>query len=176
MLPDAGLAIAEEAVYLRKLNRNSDWDKDNVLESVSKIMELGTESDATISLYRASSNREICLTLAVLNGGRTSDVQEMSFLYITESELRSAGLIPHQEDDNISCMHGRSLHYNLKIGRGSAEQLLTGIAKSGRCVLRISRKQAQSIKEHLLSMFCRAFKPYRQSPEGHCSECNLNYS
>jgi hypothetical protein len=162
-------------LFIRKLNRRLDFDSHDISTSVKNIFELSTAQSNTISVYRVSNSKDICLAVAALNGGRISDVQEMFFLQIQESEIHQAGIQAVQADDKIPCMAAKNLHHNINICTQSATNLLTTICNSGRAPIRVTRRNAESIKTHLIQQSCRSFKPHRENTNGSCTECNLVY-
>jgi hypothetical protein len=153
-LQDFGIA---SPVFLRKLNKRSDWDPDVIpVQRPQRVAELAfRESSRIFSLYHVTNEQTFYSAIVGLNAPRSPQNNDTDFIWMTSDELYAAGIQLELVVEG-KCLQSRILHYDACISVEAAVKLCQNLIVGGRQAHRCSRKKTQAILEQRRSIGCHA--------------------
>ena len=124
-------------VFLRKLNKKSDWGSDETPadERATDLIALVFHRKTyPYSVYLVESDEELHRVIIGMNGGRESLTAESHFVAIHPHELKATGIrVDHTPDGGMTrCRFANSLHYDLTPEDYQLRALCVGLIAAGR--------------------------------------------
>jgi hypothetical protein len=144
-------------VFVRKLNKRSDWEPDVIAEQrPQRVAELAfRESHRIFSLYYITTEQAFYSTIVGLNAPRSPQNNDTDFIWITSDELEAAGIQPKLVVEG-DCLQSSILHYDACIPVEAAIRLCQNLIAGGRQAHRCQRKKTQAILEQRREIGCYA--------------------
>jgi hypothetical protein len=153
-------------VFVRKLNKRSDWEPDVMAAQRSqRIAELAfRESHRIFSLYYIANEQAFYSTIVALNALRSPQNNDTDFIWMTADELEAADIQPKLVEEG-KCLQSSILHYDACIPVEAAVRLCQNLIVEGRKAYRCNRKTTQVILEERRGIGCHALVANSQ----HCA-------
>jgi hypothetical protein len=169
-LLDVGLTTSP--VYIHKIDSPSHWNSTDDFEQRvnNAVARIFKDSENLYSFWRIESNLDLCCVAASLNAGRTSPREKISFIWITDSDLKALSLIADQTKEG-TCLHAENLHYNISISSMQAHEFCTNSMSKERKDLKYSRGNMSVVIEYLTERGCKVYGTSR--PTCDCQLLNL---
>jgi hypothetical protein len=132
------------AVYLRKLDRKTDWGSDETPpEARAKdAVHLVFHPDSRpYSVYLIRSDEDLHRVIIGMNGGRQSLSSESYFIALQPEDLEAIGLrADHTPTEGVtSCRYANSLHHDIQASEPQIAALCLRLFRDGRKVRYISK-------------------------------------
>jgi hypothetical protein len=132
------------AVYLRKLDRKTDWGSDETpqQERVQDVVRLVFHPDThPYSVYLVQSDEDLHRVIIGMNGGRQSLASESYFIALQPDDLDAVGLhaVHTPAEGTTRCRYANSLHYDICASEPEIVVLCLHLFRDGRRVRYISK-------------------------------------
>ena len=148
-------------IYLRKLNKKTDWGSDETPpdERVSDIIHLVfNRVTYPYSVYLVRTDEELRRVIIGMNGGRESLSAESHFLAIQDAELDAASIeVTHTPLEGITrCQFANLLHHDLQAGNKQLETLCLRLIATGRKAATFTKGRTKAIVPEAEDLGCLA--------------------
>ena len=155
------LAQPSGPVFLRKINKKTDWGSDETPpdERVSDILNLVfNRKSSPYSVYLVGTDEELHRVIIGMNGGRESLTAESHFIAIRAEELEAAGIrVEHTPGEGVTnCRFPNSLHHDLTAEDDQLETLCLGLIASGRKPATLTKGRTKAIVPEAEALGCLA--------------------
>lgn len=132
------------AVYLRKLDRKTDWGSEETPpeERAEDVVRLVFQPDSnSYSVYLVRSDEDLHRVIIGMNGGRQSLSSESYFIALQPGDLDAIGLhADHTPAEGATnCRYANSLHHDIVASESEIVALCLRLFRDGRRVRYISK-------------------------------------
>ena len=157
----AGLARPSGPVFLREMNRKTDWGSDESPpdERVSDIIDLVfNRKTYPYSVYLVRTDEELRRVIIGMNGGRESLTAESHFIAIRAEELDAAGIgHDHTPGEGITrCHFANSLHHDLTAENDQFKALCLALIAAVRKAATFTKGRTRAIVPEAEALGCLA--------------------
>ncbi len=153
------LGLVVEPVYLRKIDRRSDWGdaSDEMFSRASHAESAIFSAEDTFSLFFASTDEELSEVVVGMNSGRSSPTQQIDFVGFTQTELDLARIRLTGTQGDTMCDAANSLHVDAIPRDGDSFRFLClSVFASQREPFRISKSEAAEMLDDMRRRGCKA--------------------
>lgn len=154
------ILLIEPVVYVRKLNRRSDWGsstdplQERVDHAVQRVFE--SDPDSKYSLYRIENIQDLRRVAIGLNGNRRSLGENLDLISFTPGEWTSCGAVWAETAGETRCLSANRLHVDIEATKDQLTQLCQVAMESGRQPARLSKSIMREFAEELTVAGCYA--------------------
>ncbi|MEX1039338.1 MAG: hypothetical protein WDZ51_01825 [Pirellulaceae bacterium] len=166
----SAILFVEPVVYLRKLNRRSDWGisgdprDGRVAHAAERVFE--TDPTSKYSLYRVRSSVELQRVAVGLNGNRHSLVENLDLISFTPDELSTCGIVLTETAGETRCLAANRLHVDVEASKDQLTRLCRLAMDAGRSSARVSKSIMRGVASELTTFGCHATTDAADHPCG----------
>jgi hypothetical protein len=147
-------------VFIRKLDKRSDWDPDVVdTDRPRRVAEMAfQDADRIFSLYYVTNSQEFYSAIVALNANRSPQNNNTDFIWITREELTRVGIQPELFPEG-RCRQASGRHFNATISMAAAIALCQDLFRTERQAYRCAKKSTVAILAEYRTLGCYALIP-----------------